>query len=232
MPLYPHEVGDRLLVWTQDKKDGPVNKVAVISAHGGDAKINIMAAHTPVDLVFYSPHGVTAKDSVGSFGDSRVVEVVYGALKYDQVGGEVLRSDHSQDYILSKYQLAKHAFIAGPRNQVGEDYEFIAHLDEIPQKYIDQAVANLGVAKAELPAIRERGERSMAEKILEDAHENLRWALAAFGGKGSKVRMDVITIRHRLLHSSDILLSELIRDLQKHKYGYDTLHCFFCRGAA
>ena len=209
MPLFQNEVGPPkksvLYVWSA-VEGGASNKTAVITAHGGKAKVNGMASVPDSRLVFYSPHGHILNDpSLEAIVARRVKPC-----------GDPVSSKQSQDYELGKYTnstanpnwLHKH-------NKANETYASVGGLQE---RFANahQSASDLQEALLELSELDPLQQTQLAEQ-------------AALSELYADLTMDVITIRNRFW-VSDPKLSDVLIKLSENGYNYDEIHCNFCRG--
>ena len=153
MPLFRHEVGKQLYVWTADK-GGKSQNAAMISAHGVQALIGGMdRVPKNIRLLFYSPHGQ-------NLADNGLLSALSGALK------PVPASGQGQDYTLEKYQNSART----RHNQGTEDYGAIAGMPELFAGFVSdprasaEQIAMFSKLKMDIITIRNR--RMMASPRL------------------------------------------------------------------
>jgi hypothetical protein len=98
------------------------------------------------------------------------------------------------------YELSK--FQGAKRGAKGETYEIIRTQDDtLAGKFTDKEMENLANLYV--------GHEKYMERYK-------KW-------------MDVVTIRNRKFHSSNVMLSAVLKELHDNGYKYTTVHCSFCR---
>ncbi len=142
MPFVANEIGKRIYLWSRKKgAQSPGVKQCVISAHGGQSKINGMGNtnNAAASLVYYAPHGYILTDP-------SLMGIMDGSAK----PVETVVSTSSQDYELSKYQ--------GRHGSKSETYERIGGMAE----RIEEDLANMELAIGQFKSL---GKDSRAEEV-------------------------------------------------------------------
>ncbi len=167
-------------------------------------------------LHYLTPHGHILRDpGIAQFSGKDIVPV------------ESMLASKSPDYTLSKYTNSKDDVSwFGKHNSNNESYPSIARslVASLPDK--DKSIQS-ALAYAEGAAgVHGDMDQSMVDGFRKSGARMLGSALA------SADRMDVITIRSRMLMSGSIKLSEILRLLDEQRIAYADIYCAFCRGPA
>lgn len=208
MALFKNPVGSsltsKLYVWSQ-KKDMPSRAEAVITAHGDTTSGDGMRSAPDCSLVFYGPHGRV-------LNDPRLENVLARLI----MPYETVASKASYDYKLSKYTNTS-STARNQHNTAGETYDVVGAMDDrfaTAHTIYKETVAML----YDTVMVEDRDDLvdSLYEQTtLEEHYRDLP--------------MDIITVRHRVGQLSPTL-STALKLLSENGYGYEKVHCNFCRG--